>query len=62
MEKLKHAGEEMEANWVISTKLLSNPLWVATIRRPKWIQSPYFKTEQEARDWLMENHGVEPLN
>lgn len=55
------SGSE-ESNWVISAKLLANPLYVATIHKPEFIQSPYFKTEQEARDWLMENYGVKPIN
>ena len=58
---MKISLEEMEWNWILSIKLLANPLYVVTIQKPKWIQSPYFKTPKEAEEWLMENYKAKPF-
>ncbi len=48
--------EEYEKRWCITVKLMCPPIFVASIHRPKFKQSPYFKTREQVEEWADKNH------
>ena len=48
--------EECDKRWCISVKLMFPPIYVCTIHKPKFEQSPYFKTRKDTEAWADKNH------